>query len=72
MTTPAATPHLLADYSEQARTQALIRFQLLRPHLEDGVALSAEEFERAWAEGRAMSLEEAIGYALEPTIGVAS
>ena len=36
-----STSHLLADYSEQARTQALERFQLLRPHLEDGVALSA-------------------------------
>jgi putative transposase len=40
-TTPAATLHLLADYSEQARTQALTRFQLLRPHLEDGIALNA-------------------------------
>jgi putative transposase len=43
MTTPSTppTPHLLADYSEQARTQALTRFQQLQPHLEDGVALSA-------------------------------
>src|SRR4051812_2314121 len=41
MDTPPATPHLLADYSEQERTQALARFQLMRPHLEDGVALSA-------------------------------
>lgn len=34
------TSHLLADYSEQARAQALERFQLLQPHLEDGVVLS--------------------------------
>jgi putative transposase len=35
------TSHLLVGYSEQARTQALERFKLLQPHLEDGVALSA-------------------------------
>ncbi len=41
MVTPETTPHLPSDYSETARTQALDRFQLLQPHLEDGVALSA-------------------------------
>jgi DNA-binding CsgD family transcriptional regulator/tetratricopeptide (TPR) repeat protein len=31
-------------------------------------ALTAEEFDRAWAEGQAMSLEQAIAYALEPEL----
>jgi hypothetical protein len=40
---------------------------------EQGVAsaraqLSEEEFEKAWAEGRTMSMEEAIAYALEPSL----
>ena len=50
---------------------------VLPPHdrmvYEQGVAsaraqLSEEEFEKAWAEGRTMSMEEAIAYALEPSL----
>ncbi len=36
----ASVQHLLTDVSEAERTQALARFHILRPCLEDGVPLA--------------------------------
>ena len=45
-----------ADHRDRERSMAAIR-----------AALNEEAFAAAWAEGRAMSLEQAIAYALEET-----
>jgi putative transposase len=40
-TATAATVPSLTELSEQARAQAVSRYAVLRPHLEDGVALTS-------------------------------